>query len=256
MNKTLPEDHADAADKKVVKLELVSPETAETEKLIGLNLKTMRLSANGHKRSESLQYAYAAIFGAAANRLAELVPARGGLEKLLEEKFADVSKSQLHVWRNFAKDLQPHLAISPMVGLIAAPVIGKKMPIPAKKLEGFQEAVKKVLRGATMVEFHKASQFAGEVAEPGGDRGGAGKKHRITAEEQAANCTAQIGRDAQYLRDCQAREIELKLCSLAALNELDEERLKLGRKIEEIRALRKVPTNNTNDTNRKRPPTH
>lgn len=87
--------------------------------------------------------------------------------------------------------------------------------------------------------------------EPGGDRGGAGKKHRITAEEHAANCTAQIGRDAQYLRDCQAREIELKLCSLAALNELEEERLKLGRKIEEIRALRKVPTNNTNLTNRK-----
>ena len=138
-------------------LELVSPQTAEAEATI----KVIRLGNKGAQRSEQLHYAYAAITGAAANRLADILP-RGTLELTLQKEVPEVSKSQLHVWRNFAKDLLPHLAESPMVGLLTAPVIGKKQ-IPAKKLEGLQEAVKKVLKGASMVEFHKASQFAGEV---------------------------------------------------------------------------------------------
>jgi hypothetical protein len=222
----------------VGKLELMTQETAEKEKEIEAQWKSFSLADKGQNRGESLTYAYAAIAGAAANRLADLLP-RGSLEVTLREKFPHRSISQIHVWRQFAKDLTPHLADSPMVGLLTAPIIGKKQ-IPAKKLEGFQEAVKKVLKGASMVEFHKTSQFSGEVAEPGGDRGGAGKKKARTAEEQVENAAAAGRAAVQALRDLRAQEEELKLMPLAVLNEIEEERLELGRKLAEIKELRKA----------------
>jgi hypothetical protein len=154
--------------KPAVKLELVSPQTAEKEKEIESQWKCFGLADKGAFRSESLLYAYSAIMGAAANRLAELLP-EGSLEVGLRTRFPHRSISQIGVYRRFVKDLLPHLANSPTVGLLTAPVIGKKQ-ILMKKLEGLQEAVKLVLKGATMVEFHKASQFAGEVEKDGGYR--------------------------------------------------------------------------------------
>lgn len=167
------------------KLELVTQADAKTEKAIDANVKTMRLAVNGVRRSESLLYAYAAICGAAANRLAVIMP-HGGLEKVLAEKFPDVSKSQLHVWRQFADDLMPLLVKTkcPTVGLLTTPNLGKKMALPEKKLEGFQSEVKKVLRGATMRDFHAASSFCGETQAAGGKRG-SGPPHKISDEDAA-----------------------------------------------------------------------
>lgn len=152
-------------DKKT-NLELLPAQPNQKE--IDLNIKAMHLAVDGHFRAEKLLYAYAAIGGACANRIMELA-AHGTGEKLLADAFPTLSKSQLHVWRNFAKDLAPHLDQKSYVGLLQAPKLGKK-EIPVKKLEGLQEAVKKVLKGKSMVDFHKVSQFAGETKPPGGFR--------------------------------------------------------------------------------------
>jgi hypothetical protein len=193
------------------KFELVTEADAETEQLVNLNVKTMRLGVNGYRRSEALLYAYAVIVGATANRLAEIIPGNGGLEKLLAARFPDLSKSQLHVWRHLATDVTPHLAGSPVAGLLTAPVIGKGNAIPAKKLEGFQAAIKKVLRGSTMEEFHRASQFCGEVAAAGGDRGGS-RGNPISDEDAAELLRESVrsnARDAAALMEDQKGLVRL-----------------------------------------------
>ena len=89
----------------------------------------------------------------------------------------------------------------------------------------------------------------GEKPKPaGGDRGGGGKRKALTAEEQVENAT-QTGRlHLDYLRQIQDDEVTLKLCSLEVLDGIEEQRLNLGRKIAEIKALRKLPQKGTKGT--------
>jgi hypothetical protein len=150
-----------------VKLELVAPETAEKEQAVQANLKTIRLAIDGNWRAGQLFFAYAAIAGAAANRLADILP-HGSLEKTLEETFPRDHRT-LHNWRHFAAALLPAIGKRETAALLTAPVIGKKV-IPMKALEGLQEAVLKTMDGKGMMEFMRASRMLREPQKDGGYR--------------------------------------------------------------------------------------
>lgn len=150
------------------KFELVPTAEAVTEKKIGEHLKIIRLSINGNRRARNLFFAYAAIAGAHANALMELAP-HGSGEKLLAQEFDDTPESTLKDWRAFARDLAPELAKRPTVGLLTAPVFGKKT-LPAKQCEAIQEAVLEILDGKTMVKFMRSCRALREAKKEGGFR--------------------------------------------------------------------------------------
>lgn len=137
---------------------------ASASKEIQARVKVLGIAIKGHRRAASLMFAYAAVGGAQANRLAEIMD-HGELEKLLERRFKVPQQTMLR-WRQFAKDLAPALSKRPTVGLLDGPQIGKT--IPAKQAEAIQAAVLEVMDGNGMVEFMRDCKLLREVEEPGG----------------------------------------------------------------------------------------
>jgi hypothetical protein len=163
------------------KLELLAPQSAATEKEIGQHVKCIKLAFDGNLRAGRLFFAYAAIAGASANRLADLLP-HGELTQCLAAKLPGIPENTLLRWRQFARDL---VFKTPTVVVLLAPLIGKKT-LPAKRISEIQEAVLEGMDSKGMVDFMRGCKMLREPAPPGGKRG-SGPPRRIS-DEDAAEC--------------------------------------------------------------------
>ncbi len=224
------------------KLELTHSLSAEAEKKLAVHKKNIRAYANGVDRSGAQLFGYAFLAGNEMNLAADILP-HGQLLAWIENSFPDLSNGTVGRWRNFADTVKAKF-----------PTVGNLKPLQLKKKfskveqEEILKAIPQIMDGQGMVEFMRSCKLLNEPKPIGGDTRqtlpdgshppAPPRKPNAQEQAQAADETVRVIYGG-YLKTLIEDRENFILCKLSAINELEDLRLALGRKIEAVKKERK-----------------